>query len=78
MDIKESREVWWASTTQYEIELNGKEYSIRVAEDSNQAQLFWLSETGWSELYEGEANGDVNIENLNEIYKAWEEGELVE
>ena len=78
MDIKESREVWWASTTQYEIELNGKEYSIRVAEDSNQAQLFWLSENGWSELYESEAYGDVNIENLNEIYKAWEEGELVE
>ena len=78
MDIKESREVWWASTMQYEIELNGKEYSIRVAEDSNQAQLFWLSENGWSELYEAEAYGDVNIENLNEIYKAWEEGELVE
>mgnify|MGYP003155501494 CR=1 FL=1 len=78
MDIKESREVWWASTMQYEIELNGKEYSIRIAEDSNQVQLFWLSENGWSELYEGEANGDVNIENLNEIYKAWEEGELVE
>ena len=77
MNIKSEKEIYWKSTKELDIEINGKEYCVRVVEDSNGSDIIYLDKhKRWSDLYEGEANGDVDIENLNEIYKAWEEGEL--
>jgi len=75
-DVKNEREVWWASTKQMDVVVNGKEYTIRVVENSNEASVLILRNGSWDELYEGQSNGDVDIENSNEIFTAWENGEL--
>jgi hypothetical protein len=75
-DVKNEREVWWASTKQMDVVVNGKEYTIRVVENSNEASVLILRNGSWDELYEGQSNGNVDIENANEIFTAWENGEL--
>tara|TARA_R110002074_G_scaffold248293_4_gene420270 strand:+ start:3764 stop:4018 length:255 start_codon:yes stop_codon:yes gene_type:complete len=80
-DVKNEKEVWWASTKEMDVVVNGKEYTIRVVENSNEASVLILryddaGNGSWDELYEGQSNGDVDIENSNEIFTAWENGEL--
>ena len=75
-EVKNEREVWWSSTKQMDVVVNGKEYTIRVVENSNESSLLVLRNGGWDELYEGQSNGNVDIENTNEIFTTWENGEL--
>tara|TARA_Y100000389_G_C17262838_1_gene413887 strand:- start:74 stop:319 length:246 start_codon:yes stop_codon:yes gene_type:complete len=77
-DVKNEREVWWASTKEMDVVVNGKEYTVRVVEDSNEASIIYFNTKtrSWDSLYEGQSNGDVDIENTNEIFIAWENGEL--
>jgi len=79
MEITNEREVYWASTKELDIELNDTKYTVRIVEDSNESSIIYFNTNSrsWNDLYEVEDNDDQNLKNLNEIFKAWEEGELV-
>ena len=85
MEITNEREVYWASTKELDIELNNIKYTVRIVEDSNEASIIYFNTKtrSWDDLfnmsvaYEVEDNGDQNLKNLNEIYKSYEDGELI-
>ena len=85
MEITNEREVYWASTKELDIELNNIKYTVRIVEDSNEASIIYFNTKtrSWDDLfnmsvaYEVEDNGDQNLKNLNEIYKSYEDGELL-
>lgn len=79
MEITNEREVYWASTKELDIELNDTKYTVRIVENSNEADIIYFNTKtkSWDDLYEVEDNDEQNLKNLNEIFKAWEEGELV-
>tara|TARA_R100000655_G_scaffold107380_1_gene157771 strand:+ start:322 stop:537 length:216 start_codon:yes stop_codon:yes gene_type:complete len=47
VEIKEVREVWWASTKQYDLTVDGKEVSFRWAENSKGSDMYILTDNGW-------------------------------
>ena len=79
MKINNDREVYWASTRELDIELNDTNYTVRIVENSKEASIIYFNTKtrSWDDLYEVEDNGDQNLKNLNEIYKSYEEGELI-
>jgi hypothetical protein len=79
MEITNEREVYWASTKELDIELNNIKYTVRIVEDSKEASIIYFNTKtrSWDDLYEVEDNGDQNLKNLNEIYKSYEDGELI-
>ena len=79
MEITNEREVYWASTKELDIELNDTKYTVRIVEDSNESSIIYFNTNSrsWNDLYEVEDNDDQNLKNLNEIYKSYEEGELI-
>jgi len=85
MEITNEREVYWASTKELDIELNNIKYTVRIVENSNEASIIYFNTKtrSWDDLfnmsvaYEVEDNGDQNLKNLNEIYKSYEDGELI-
>ena len=79
MKITNDREVYWASTRELDIELNNTKYTVRVVENSKEASIIYFNTKtkSWDSLYEVEDNGDQNLKNLNEIYKTYEDGELL-
>tara|TARA_R100001463_G_scaffold20337_4_gene49631 strand:+ start:4605 stop:4844 length:240 start_codon:yes stop_codon:yes gene_type:complete len=79
MKITNDREVYWASTRELDIELNDTNYTVRIVENSKEASIIYFNTKtrSWDDLYEVEDNGDQNLKNLNEIYKSYEEGELI-
>jgi len=79
MEITNEREVYWASTRELDIELNDTNYTVRIVENSKEASIIYFNTKtrSWDDLYEVEDNGDQNLKNLNEIYKSYEEGELI-
>ena len=79
MKITNDREVYWASTRELDIELNNTKYTVRVVENSKEASIIYfnIKTKSWDSLYEVEDNGDQNLKNLNEIYKTYEDGELL-
>ena len=46
---KEPNEVYFKTTTNYELEVDGKPLTIRIEEDSNESHVHYLYEWGWSE-----------------------------
>jgi len=79
MEITNEREVYWASTKELDIELNDTKYTVRIVENSNEGSIIYFNTKtkSWDDLYEVEDNGDQNLKNLNEIFKSYEEGELL-
>ena len=79
MEITNEREVYWASTKELDIELNNIKYTVRIVENSNEGSIIYFNTKtrSWDDLYEVEDNGDQNLKNLNEIYKSYEDGELL-
>jgi hypothetical protein len=79
MEITNEREVYWASTRELDIELNNIKYTVRIVENSNEGSIIYFNTKtrSWDDLYEVEDNGDQNLKNLNEIYKSYEDGELI-
>lgn len=68
MDIKviEVNEVWWASTKQYDLIVDGKELSVRWAENPKGSDFYikndgqwdsWDTEVDHPEVYEEIING---------------------
>jgi hypothetical protein len=68
-EIKDSREVWWATTKQYEVSVDGVDYSFRVAETPKSCEFYVLTESGWE---------DIDYDNLihEAFHEQWSEGTL--
>ena len=70
IEVKSKDEVWWATTNEYDLEVNGENLSIRIAENPKSTEFFmWNESTGWEE-----ADTDEGIMAI--IYEAWSSGEL--
>lgn len=70
-ELIDIRNVYYASTDEYEIEYDNKTYTIRVAEDDNGSEVLYLGEDGWEEIYG--SSGDAVKDAL---YNFYEEGGL--
>lgn len=71
-DIKvlESKEVWSAITTEYELDIDGEITSIRIAENPKNTEFFeWNEISGWEEA-------DIDDGLMKHVYEAWSNGEL--
>jgi hypothetical protein len=68
--VLESKEVWWASTKEYDLKIGENEYLVRVSETSKECLYLILDlETGdWADLEEGShgEDGDKIVDALNE------------
>tara|TARA_Y100000389_G_scaffold1867_1_gene1905 strand:+ start:115 stop:342 length:228 start_codon:yes stop_codon:yes gene_type:complete len=70
IDVKSKDEVWWATTNEYDLEVNGENLSIRIAETPKSTEFFiWNESTGWEE-----ADTDTGIMEI--VYEAWSNGEI--
>tara|TARA_R110002073_G_scaffold330813_3_gene514968 strand:+ start:733 stop:960 length:228 start_codon:yes stop_codon:yes gene_type:complete len=70
IDVKSKDEVWWATTNEYDLEVNGENLSVRIAETPKSTEFFvWNESTGWEE-----ADTDAGIMEI--VYDAWSNGEL--
>ena len=70
-DIKvlESKEVWSAITTEYELDIDGEITSIRIAENPKNTEFFeWNEISGWEE-------SDIDDGLMKIVYEAWSNGE---
>ena len=47
--VGKSNEVYFKTTTNYELEVDGKPLTIRLEEDSNEGILWYQHDEGWSE-----------------------------
>jgi hypothetical protein len=71
-DIKvlESKEVWSAITTEYELDIDGEITSVRIAENPKNTEFFeWNEISGWEE-------SDIDDGLMKIVYEAWSNGEL--
>ena len=68
--VNESKEVWWATTKEYDLEISGENISVRIAENPKGTEFFeWSAESGWNE-----ADTDDGLMKI--VYECWENGEL--
>ena len=68
--VIEDKEVWWATTTEYTLEVDGETVICRVAENPKGVEFY---EFGSSSSWE---KADTNSGIMKIIYDAWESGEL--
>lgn len=70
IEVVDSKEVWWATTKQYELKIGENEYCVRVAENSNGCEylILDLDSGDWADLEEGShgEDGDMIVEALND------------
>jgi len=70
IEVLESKEVWYATTNQYELKIGENKYTVRVAETSKECLYLILDlDTGdWADLEEGShgEDGDLIVEALND------------
>ena len=70
IEVKSKDEVWWATTNEYDLDVNGENLSIRIAENPKSTEFFiWNESTGWEE-----ADTDTGIMEI--VHDAWSNGEL--
>ena len=68
--VVEDKEVWWANTNEYTLEVDGETILCRIAENSKGTEFFEFTEgSGWEEA---NTNGGI----MKIIFDAWEAGEL--
>jgi len=66
LTVNESKEVWWATTNEYDLEVNGESISVRIAENPKGTEFFqWDEKSGWCD------EGIMAI-----VHEAWTNGEL--
>ena len=70
-ELIDSKNVYSLSTDEYEIEYDGKTYTIRVTEDDNGIEVLYLCEEGWEEIY-----GNTGDPIKDSLYLFYEEGGL--
>ena len=70
IEVVDSKEVWWATTRQYELKIGENKYCVRVAENSNGCEylILDLDSGDWADLEEGShgEDGDLIVEALND------------
>lgn len=70
IEILKDKEVWWATTKEYELKIGENEYTVRVAENSNGCEylILDLDSGDWADLEEGShgKDGDLIVEALND------------
>jgi len=68
--VLESKEVWYATTKEYDLKIGENKYLVRVAEDSNGVGylILDLDSGDWADLEEGShgEDGDLIVEALND------------
>jgi len=70
LTVKDSKEVWWATTKEYDLEIDGENISVRIAENPKGCEFYQYDEsTGWSE-----ADTEEGIMRI--VYECWSNGEL--
>ena len=70
IDVKSKDEVWWATTNEYDLEVNGENLSVRIAETPKETEFFeWNETTGWEPA-------DIDSGLMKEVYDAWSNGEI--
>jgi hypothetical protein len=71
-EVLDSKEVWWETTRQYELQFtDGKTLKFRIAESPKYCDLLVLTERGWSALDEDDAHQKI-------IYEQWCENGAIE
>jgi hypothetical protein len=69
--IVEENEVYWATTKEYTLVIDGETVECRIEESTDCVKFFeWTSQAGWEE-------GNVDSGIVKVIYDAWCDGELV-
>ena len=70
VEVQDSKEVWWATTNEYDLEIDGENISVRIAETPKSTEFFEYEEnSGWNE-----ADTDSGLMAI--VYEAWQNGEL--
>ena len=68
--IIEDKEVFWATATEYTIEIDGETVVCKIEENSNDTKFFEYTEgTGWEE-------SDIDNGIMAVIYAAWSDGDF--
>jgi hypothetical protein len=67
LQIKKVNEVYYATTTEYEITYKGSDYILRKFEDSNGAETLIFKDDEWQDLYE-DSHGEVENELCEMIW----------
>ena len=68
--VGEDREIWWATTNEYTLEIDGETVICRVAETSKGVTFFEFTDGGGWE--EANTNGGI----MKIIHEEWEAGNL--
>jgi hypothetical protein len=71
IEITYCQNVYWASTDEYTLEVNGNEHTIRYAEDDNGGEMLYLGPDGWSSIFDYEDDPEVAA-----IIEQWQDGDL--
>ena len=83
---EEKNEIYFKTTTQYELDVDGKPLTIRIEEDSNEGRMHYWNDDTWTEeppdwiqvLGENEW-GELNFESwVWENISGWEAGETID
>ena len=70
LTVNDSKEVWWATTKEYDLEIDGQNITVRIAENPKGTEFFeWDAESGFSE-----ADTDDGLMAI--VYESWSNGEL--
>jgi hypothetical protein len=72
IEVHDCKNVYWASTDEYTLDVNGNEHTIRLAEDSNGAEMLYKHENGWMNIHDAVEDS----EEIAAIVESWQDGEL--
>jgi len=70
IEVKSKDEVWWVTTNEYNLDIDGENISVRISENPKSTEFFeWNEITGWEET-------DTDSGLMMKVYEAWSNGEL--
>jgi len=72
IEVVDCDNVYWASTDQYTLSIDGNEHVIRHVEDSNGGEMLYKHENGWMSIYDAAEDS----KEVAAIVEAWKDGEL--
>lgn len=72
IEVTDCGNVYWASTDEYTLEVNGNTHVIRIAEDSNGAEMLYKGPDGWENISFFDDDEEVAA-----IIEAWEDGDII-
>jgi len=68
--VLDTKEVYWSTTKEFELDVDGEITTVRIAENAKSAEFFeWNEISGWEE-------SDTDDGIMKDVYAAWENGEL--